>query len=110
LKDCCINLKGDAQTARRKEKRMEKEKVDNALLEVCSPYVLCEEKEKAEMNRMTQHDNDFHHRNQLHTLFEDGRVTDACKAHITTFLIFFIYENTTLPLGSKIKKIIKKNY
>jgi hypothetical protein len=43
-------------------------------------------------------------------LFEDGRVTDACKAHITTFLIFFIYENTTLPLGSKIKKIIKKNY
>lgn len=99
-------MKGQTQIARRKEKRTEKKKVDNALLEICSSYALCEEKEKAEMDRMEQQENDFHHRHQLYTLLEDDRVIDTCKAHTTTFFIFFIYENTTLPLGSKIKKLL----
>jgi hypothetical protein len=45
------------------KKKWKKEKVNGALPEVCSPYALCEEKKKVEMNRMTQHENDFHHQN-----------------------------------------------
>jgi hypothetical protein len=51
---------------------------------------------------MTRQNNGLCHQSQLHALPESNKETNALTSatHMSiTFFIFFIYENTTFPLG-----------